>query len=194
MRKLHRWIAIVAAAFLINKAATGTLLAFDEIFVQRPPIAAGAAGMAAGARPAMISGPAGADGATTPIEDAEALRMLSVVHRAAEQAFPNTPVLSIRLRTLQDSPQGIVSFGGENAQTVVFDAHTGERIENPFTLLTRHQILKSLHRGDIFGFNGRFLDVAVGLSLLFLCVSAITMYAQLLSRRIRAGHKNIFWR
>lgn len=195
LRRLHRWTAIVAAVFLLNKAITGAWLAYDEIFVARQPAATRLGRVTSPALPGMaVSGAAAQEGTTSPISDAQALSMLTVVNRAARRAEPDVAIASIRLRVLHDEPQGVVAFAGPAPHTRVFDAHSGDTLSSAFSLLTRHQLLKSLHRGDVFGFGGRFLDVAVGLSLLFLAGSSLVMYGQLWSARRRLGRKGWFWR
>ncbi len=57
-----------------------------------------------------------------------------------------------------------------------------------------HQRLKQIHRGDIFGMPGRWLDTIGGLSLLYLIVSGMVMYFQLWSRRRRAGRGALAWK
>lgn len=57
-----------------------------------------------------------------------------------------------------------------------------------------HQLLERLHRGNIIGLPGQVLSVLGGFSFLFLTVSGIWMYVDLLKRRRRAGRNAFFWR
>lgn len=193
MRKLHRWISIVAAVFLTVVAITGMLLAMDEIALRL-----------SGRLPKSLGGEASNAPAVTATLHAEDLdRLLDTTLRGAVQASPNAQFTSLWVRVSGDMTQGIVTTGAPHAQQYTFNAQTGERIlpDSPSLPPTGyvmrwniHQIVKRIHRGDYFGFTGRWMSVATGGALLFLVVSGAVMYLNLARRRWKAGQRRWFWK
>jgi len=57
-----------------------------------------------------------------------------------------------------------------------------------------HETWKQLHRGDLFGINGRWVDLLGGAAILFLAVSGCVMYLQMYKVRRRQGRRGPFWR
>jgi uncharacterized iron-regulated membrane protein len=56
------------------------------------------------------------------------------------------------------------------------------------------QTAKQIHRGDIIGLSGRWIDLLSGLALLYLVLSGAVLYYQLWSNRRRKGKGALFWR
>jgi uncharacterized iron-regulated membrane protein len=51
-----------------------------------------------------------------------------------------------------------------------------------------------MHRGDIFGMPGRWLDSLGALALLYLLLSGAVMYTQLWMSRARSGRRELIWK
>jgi len=195
-RRLHRWIALGAATFLLNLSITGAVLAAGEIqlwafltlHVVPPPYP----------RPSPLP-PVSEAALTTGIP-----AMLDGAYKAALAAEPSSPVTSIQLVHRGGMPKALVTLGGANPRTLVFRAGTDTRVEDWATRGVQkgqgyfadwHQVFKRLHRGDIVGhFTGRYLALAVGLALGYLLVSGLVMYFDLRRRRHDAGRSGWFWR
>ncbi|MFT4075720.1 MAG: PepSY-associated TM helix domain-containing protein [Asticcacaulis sp.] len=190
-KTLHRGVALVAAVFLSVVAVSGTLLSIDSFALQIYRAWPGAD---------LIHGfPAGMSRDLSSPLTYEALpHMLETTLSATG----NRPIRLIRLRTFEGTPQGVVITGG-NARQLVFNAQTGTPASatGPTTIYTgfpfgwrEHELMKQIHRGDILGLPGRFMDLFAGLSLIFLSATGLWMYLDLWKRRRPQGRKSIFWR
>jgi uncharacterized iron-regulated membrane protein len=139
---------------------------------------------------------------SSPLTDAQAADMLRVTLTAYRAADPEGGVRVIRLRWFAGVPQGVIVTGDREARQVAFDAVTGRpssdtgpgypRTDMPFGWRV-DQIAKQIHRGDFFGPAGRWVDVAAGLALLYLCVSGGWIYLDLWRKRRRIGRHGLFW-
>lgn len=202
MRRLHRWVSVIAAVFVLYVATTGLMMAFDNIWGSIYMRAHGLMipGRANGPPPALVK--MFADSGTVPDQQLPALLnvTLKAVQRGSfQQGLPRV----IRLRNYGGMPQGAVVTGGETAQQVVFNGESGEevglyepgypRTPMPFQW-GAHETWKRMHRGDVFGLTGRWIDLASGLAILFLTVSGMTMYLQLHKSRRRLNRRSVFWR
>ena len=193
MRNLHRWISIVAALFLTVVAITGTLLALDELSLRL-----------SGRLPKALGGEAADAPAVVQSLNADQLpQLLKTTLAAAHRAEPQARFNSVWLRVSGEMTQGIVTTGVPDVQQLTFNALTGERLLPdsaslpPTGYVLRwdvHQITKRIHRGDYFGFTGRWMDVACGIALLILGGTAIVMYLDMLARRRAIGRHGWFWR
>jgi uncharacterized iron-regulated membrane protein len=194
-RRLHRGIAIVAALFLLNKAVTGTLLAWGEIQVQL-------------AIHHLLPFPYPMPTPMPPYSEArlseDLLRGLQTSYDAAHAAAPRAPIVAIDLVQRDHRAKGIVTLGGPEPRTLAFDLHSGRAVDDPDLrgiqvgnryFADWHQVVKRLHRGDIIGrFAGRYADIACGAALLYLVLSGFVLYAQLRQLRARNGQTGLFWR
>jgi hypothetical protein len=140
--------------------------------------------------------------ASQPLTDAELPSLLQVTLRAYGQAHPGLPLRVLRLRYFAGMPQGVVVTGETDARQLVFNAATGRPASEtepgypdtgmPFGWRVG-QIVKQLHRGDLFGFPGRVMAVLAGLSLLYLAISGTVVYVDLWRRRRKMGRNGLFW-
>lgn len=157
-------------------------------------------GRSGGPPPALVK--LFADNGTVP--DQQLSLLLSTTLAAANRASPHEgPPRVIRLRNYGGMPQGAVVTGGETAQQLVFNGQSGEavglyepgypRTPMPFQW-GAHETWKRMHRGDIFGLTGRWIDLASGLAILFLTISGITMYLQIHRSRRKHNRRGAFWR
>ena len=193
-RDLHRWTAVGAGAVVIWIAATGFILSVDNFgaFV-------GSLG-----RSGPPPKPSGFDGDfSSPIADGE----LPVMTQGALAAFhhlrPGTGIKVLRLRYFAGYAQGVVIAADPDTTQLVFNTKTGAKMSMTepgypkmgFLLgWDLHQKMKQLHRGDYFGMPGRWLDTIGALAMVYLTVSGIIMYIQLLLRRRRIGKKELVWK
>jgi uncharacterized iron-regulated membrane protein len=51
-----------------------------------------------------------------------------------------------------------------------------------------------IHRGDIIGMPGRWLDLLAGLALIYFSVSGSVMYLTLWRKRASGGRRQLFWK
>ena len=195
-RQLHRAIALISAVFLLLIAFTGAWLEFDDLYravlVDRQIKAVGAA-HAVEHFFADVS---------SPLTDAELPSLLSTNLASFERAHPATPIKVLRLRYFSGYAQGVVIAGGNETSQLVYNAHSGRamsqtepgypRVYFPFGWLN-HEELKKFHRGDYFGLSGRAVSLLSSFALIYLSISGIVMYLELLQRRRAIGRKEFFW-
>ena len=189
-RTLHRGISIAAAIFLSVVMLSGTWLAVESLYFGY---------YAASHKP--VPGAARSD-PSSPLPDASVPAMLQTTLDAYNAAVPNAPVRVLRLRYFGGMPQGVIVTGEKEARQLVFNATTGRRASEtepgypttgfPFGWQA-HQWAKSVHRGDMFGLSGRFMDLFAGFSMIYLSISGIAMYYELWSKRQRTGRPGLFW-
>ena len=191
-RMLHRWISVVAAAFLVVVTLSGAWLAVESLGF--------AINMAAAHRPG--SPPPQHVDPSSPLKDAELPAMLHTTLAAYDEAMPRGALRVVRLRYYGGMPQGGIVTGEETAHQRVYNAVTGRRVSEtepgypavPFPFgWQAHQIAKSIHRGDYFGLTGRFMDLFAGLAMIYLSISGIVMYADLWGKRRKLGRKGLMW-
>ena len=192
-RELHRWLSILLALPLMVVTVSGLWLAIES------------AGLALTIRQL---GPQMGDvlrpGALTPMVDARLPAMLVVTLAAAEPEIAGKPVKVVRLRTYGDHPQGVIVTGGEaESRQLVYDAVTGRPMSLtepgyapvPFPFgWQAHETAKLIHRGDIAGMPGRWLDLLAGLGLVYFALSGIVMYLTLWRKRAKGGRRRLFWK
>jgi len=202
MRRLHRWLSIVAAVFVLYVALTGMIMAFDSVWTTTYMATHGLVPASGGnGPPAALLKMFANDGTVSDPDLAPMLRTTLVAARQGASDIP--PPRVIRLRTYGGMPQGVVVTGDEVAEQLVFNARTGKaaslyeygypKTPMPFEW-NAHETWKRLHRGDYFGLAGRWMDLMTGLAILFLAISGIAMYLQLYSARSRAGRRALFWK
>ncbi|HTP38771.1 MAG TPA: PepSY-associated TM helix domain-containing protein [Steroidobacteraceae bacterium] len=186
-RSLHRWIAILATAYLLNMFVTGALLGWDEFSLhlrgQGPP--------EPGAPPPVAA----------PIPAAAPLQSLTETYYCkALEEVPDAPLTVFRLSMSEGHLKATSEFGGLYPGALSFNTATGATEAGPPAPATPrakvgyHQWLKRLHRGDFIGsFYGRYLSIIAGCCFLYLTISGVVMYLQLYSARSRAGKRGYFW-
>jgi hypothetical protein len=195
-RRLHRWIAIVAAAFIFNIAVSGTILAYGEI--QLHVFLEHHIGAAPYPRPTAVP----------PVSEAPLPRdvnaMLQTAYKAGRIYSPNGRITAVQLVVHNGVAKGLVTLGGTKPHILAFDALSGAEVSDWSTSGVQvgqgyfadwHQALKRFHRGDILGsFWGRYVDLAAGLALLYLVVSSFFIYFDMRKRRRQTGRTNWFWK
>jgi len=177
-RRLHRWVALVAAVFVLNIALSGIILASGEIqlnvflvhHIGTPPYPRPTP------LPAVSAGPLSGDVAG----------LLQSTYQAARRTEPAERIAAITLVRRDGIDKGLVTVGGATPRVLAFDAASGaavsdwathgEQVGNGY-YADWHQMLKRFHRGDIIGnFAGRYVDLLAGVALLYLLISAGALY------------------
>ena len=193
-RSLHRWIALTAALFVAVVALSGFWLAFESL---------GRAINADRERAARVAGAPRPAPAVSSLQDGDLPAMLQTTLAAYQRMAPDGGVRGLRLRVYGGMPQGVVISGETEARQIVFNALNGRRASEtepgyPPSLFPfgwqAHQVAKQIHRGDIIGLPGRWMDLFAGLSILFLSVSGAVMYLDMWKRRRSTGRRGLFWR
>jgi len=182
LRKIHRWIAIIAGVFLLNQCITGMMLAAENISEQFH---------------------FGAKHAARPFDfaDSELAPWLQEAYRQARAAMPDAPIIAVLLRKNDGEPFAAVYAGGERAGAMgiklvqhyyIFGA--AGPVSPGGAAIDFHSLLKRFHRGDIIGvFAGRYITLAAGLCLIYLVISGIWMYFSLRRSRQALGRGSWFW-
>lgn len=189
-RTWHRILSLASALFLILIAGTGTWLGFESTWHVF----------------ALPRGPAVETAA--PLQDAQVHAMTRATLAAFRALEPGTPIRVLRVRTYAGMPQGGVvtgsgaTFDGQ-PHAILFDTATGKlaTLGEPnypasgFPLGTQvHEDIKHLHSGMLLGIGGRMMNLLAGLSLVWLSVSGMVMYGQMVAKRRLSGRKALFWR
>ena len=194
-RRLHRWIAIVSAALLLNIALSGSFLAYEEIqlhlFLDH------------GIGAPLYPRPSPLPPVSAGLLPSDVNALLQTSYNAALATDPGARVTAIQLVVRDGVPKGLVTLGGAAPRTVAFNPQSGEFVSDWATTGVQvgngyyadfHQFVKRLHRGDIVGFAGRYVDIATGVALLYLVISSFVMYAEMYKRRGKLGRKGFFWK
>jgi uncharacterized iron-regulated membrane protein len=191
-RQLHRWLSILMALPLLVVTVSGMWLAIES---------AGLA-LSIGKLGPQMGDPL-RPGALTALDDAALPAMLVVTLAAAEAEAGGEPVKVVRLRDYAGYHQGVVVTGGADSRQLVFDARSGEAMALtepgyppvPFPFgWQAHETAKHIHRGDIAGLTGRWLDLLAGLALVYFALSGGVMYLRLWRKRAGGGRRGLFWK
>lgn len=187
-RGLHRAVSVVAAAFLLCMAFSGTWIGYESSMsaLGRSPAAGGAR-----QRNPII-----------PLHDDEVQKMTATTLAAMQRLHPDTPIKAIRLRTFGQMKQGVVITGGDKADQLVFNAENGQlasltepsypNSNFPFGVQV-HENMKHFHSGEMFGVSGQLMNLFAGLSLIFLSISGLTVYFDMWLKRRKSGRSNLLW-
>ena len=99
------------------------------------------------------------------------------------------------------STPAVIAGGNETSQ-LVYNARSGQAMSEtepgytpvyfPFGWQA-HETLKKVHRGDYFGISGRVMSLLSSFALIYLSISGIVMYLELVSKRRSIGRKELFW-
>ncbi|WP_309605200.1 PepSY-associated TM helix domain-containing protein [Phenylobacterium sp.] len=178
MRKIHRWISVGAALFLLIVASTGVilqaqkLLGGDEKDQDRRRVVPGAM--------------------TTSSDAATYGALLSKTLEAARARAPRKPIASVELRFAQDEPRGIVTLPGDPGRRITVDPRDGKVVTDE--TFEGDSIFLRIHSGEILGEPGVVLGLLWGLALVVLSVTGGWMYLHMYRKRRKArGKGQAFW-
>jgi uncharacterized iron-regulated membrane protein len=192
-RTLHRWLSILASAFILVIALSGTWLAVESLIF----------GFYLRAHLPPTRQPVAHDAGVTPLQEERLQAMIAITLKSFQASMADQPLKVLRLRIFGGMPQGVVIAGlGDETQQAVFNTRTGRRARLtepgypdtgfPFGWQA-HQIAKQVHRGSYFGMTGRWMDLFGGVAIVYLSVSGIVMYVEMWNRRRRAGRRALLW-
>ncbi|WP_044562352.1 PepSY-associated TM helix domain-containing protein [Azospirillum sp. B4] len=177
MRRIHRWVSIIVGVFMILIAATGVALQVEM----------------------MDGGPKGRPAASRTLDDAQVHAMVDTLLAAAHAQAPGKPVVELSLSVLgagmggAGPARGVVAIADPAPRQIYFDADTGSPDVSAQEARGLHFLLLDLHRALKLGTAGTWISVLCGLSLLFLGISGLVIYGQMLGRRWKAGLRQPFW-
>lgn len=186
-RGLHRSVSLLAALFLVCIAASGTWIGFESSY--------NALGRS---KPAVLVTP----GAVR-LDEAEVPALTATTVKALARLHPGIPIKVLRIRNFGQMAQGVAITGGGSIEQVVVDARTGASASltepsyprSGFPLGVQvHENVKHFHSGEMFGLPGQAMSLFAGLSLLFLSLSGVVMYADMWLSRRRSGRPALIWR
>ncbi len=174
IRKIHRWVSIVATLFLFVVAATGVILQVQKL----------TGGEEAEEAPKGTM--------TTSTANGTFAAMLTRTLDAARAAAPNEPVASVELRLTGKGPEGLVTMPGEPGRRIVVNAESGEVVrDEPYE---RESLVLRIHSGEILGEPGVVMGILWGLGLVVLSVSGVIVYLSMYTKqRAARGKGQVFW-
>ena len=198
MRSLHRWTMTFALILLGYLAITGLLLQSSDVIslltnnaTEIDSIRDGSAG------PPGYIGMNPPEAEATPLPAGSADAML----RKALSATPNLALSAIELRRLGTTSQAVITTAATPPQSITIDTDTGRIVASgpaagpgiPGGSPSRHDSIKTWHRGNIIGTPGVALNVLTSLLLALLVITGVAMYLQMLFQRSKAGLSGFFW-
>lgn len=137
-------------------------------------------------------------------DDAHLEGLLNTVVAGARNSLGHVPFRYIELRMVDGRPVGQVKTQGVKGQDNEqrFDATTGASLGNvPMSPIderkgppeSQRNTVKHLHRMTTFGDWALWINVLVGISLMVLLVTGLTVYIKAYAARLKMGRVNPFW-
>lgn len=196
-RTVHRAVSLVASAFLVMVALSGTWIAFESAYMSvnfvRPS-----------AVPGYSIGRLGVDGDhSAPLDDSEVREMAKTTLAAYRRDEPTGAIRVLRVRAFGAMKQGVIVTGDAEPRQVAYNTATGKPVgltepEYPtsgFPLgVAVHEWDKAFHSGMMFGLSGRWINLLAGAALIFLSLSGIVMYLQMWGKRRETGRSSFLWK
>ena len=175
MRKIHRWVSVIAALFLFVVAATGVILQIQKI---------------TGEEDDAQGSPASSFTTSTGNDDFTA--MLARTLDAVRVAAPNVSVASVELRLAGDAPEGVVTMPGEPGRRIIVNAQSGKVVSDE--AYERESLFLRIHSGEILGEPGVVMGLLWGLGLVILSATGLIVYLNMYAKRRAArGKGRVFW-
>jgi uncharacterized iron-regulated membrane protein len=179
MRSLHRWIAPLAALFLIIIAATGVYMQGETLWRAYHPAR----------RAEAQSLPAG-----------EISNWFDLALTAARRARPESGIAMVSVSMDGSQPRADVVWTQSDVPELSIDPRTGSQFQSSSTgaadqSLSRRlgRLILELHRGDLLGLPGRWLGFACGIALVLLGVTGLIVYLKIYLRRVNLRRWSPFW-
>lgn len=181
-RKVHRWLGIGAAVFLLLVSITGTWLQIEQVFggeeAEREKLAA-MVSPASLARPLAVD-PTGIDRA----------------RKTALARFGDRPVSAIDWQIKGAAPHYILHLDGPDPLRVDVNAATNAIVDSR---PDGEDWLLKLHTGEIVGDGGKVLGLGWGIALVAMTITGILVYLQMYRARRKgsasrlSGLRRFFW-
>ena len=178
-RKWHRWIAFVAAPFLLYAATTGIILAATEFFGEEE---------AQRERLREMVSPM-----KLPVVDAAWSETMSKVMATAAAQAPGAPVDKLTVEFKGEPPVVIVYTGkpdGGEDRKIIINARTGELVRTE--AYVDKPFLVRLHSGEAWGDGGLVFAMLWGLALTISVITGIVIYFKM-RRPGLTGLRRVFW-
>jgi hypothetical protein len=180
MRKIHRWLGLPAAIFLVVTSITGVWLECMKFF---------GAEEAERERIRDMVSPVTAQTVGTEFGLGFEKARMAAVARAGVQ-----PLDKMVWQLKSDAPAITFFFGPHGSQAgrrIAVNARTGE-VQSEQSYEEDSFILK-LHSGEALGDGGMVLGMFWGLALLLLTVSGMVIYFKMKPRKPQTGLRKVFW-
>ena len=181
MRKLHRWLGLPAALFLILAAFTGIWLECVRFF---------------GAEEAERERLRDLTSAVTAetVGGAEFGQTFEKVRLAAAARAPGQPLDKMMWQLKGDAPAVTFFFGPKEkaeGRRIMVDAKSGAVLKEED--YDEDSFMLKLHSGEIFGDGGMVMGMVWGLALLVLTVTGLIIYFRMKPRTPKTGLRKVFW-
>lgn len=180
MRRIHRWVGLVSALFMVFVAGTGLALQVDLWATGTPP-------------PSLPHASAPPPPPAALPDDAA---LTATLQRAAG-LVRNQSAVTPRQLTLTWGSEGITvtaEGSGPDTAKLVIDPEGQSQLRRPPPMPHGyHMELQDLHAGYVLGTAGRVLSVVLALALMGLGVTGLVVYLDLFRRRRAAGRRGLFW-
>lgn len=180
MRKLHRWLAIPAAVFLLVASFTGLWLEVDRFF---------------GAEEAERESLRDIRSSVTAPTFMEQFgrRMNAVTAAAAAVAGPQ-PLDEVVWKMKGPHPSAAFVFGpteGGEGRRVVVDLRTATVVS--VADYEEQSFILRLHSGEVLGDGGKVVGMFWGVALLVLTITGLAIYLRMRPRSKRLGWRRFVW-
>ena len=180
MRKIHRWLGVPAALFLLLASFTGVWLECVQFFGTEEAERERLRDLVSPFTTQSVAAEFGAG-----FDKARA----AVAARAGAQ-----PLDKVVWQLKADVPTVTFFFGphGEQAgRRIIAHAHTGEVLGEEDA--DDDSLILRLHSGEAFGDGGKVLGMVWGTALFALTVTGIVVYWRMKPRTPRTGLRRVFW-
>ena len=180
MRKLHRWVGVPAALFLLLASFTGVWMQCAKFF--GPEEADRERGRA-------LPSPVTAQSISAEFGVIFERTRAAAAARAGEQPLDKVVWL------LKGEPPTVTFFfgsrGSQAARSIVVHARTGDvlRVE----AYEENSLILRLHSGEVFGDFGQLAGMFWGISLFLLTVTGIIIYLRMKPRTQQTGLRKVLW-
>ena len=180
MRKLHRWLGLPVAVFLVLTSITGVWLECVKFFGAEEAERERIRDMVS---PVTVQTVAGEF--SVGFENAR----MAVAARAGAQ-----PLDKVVWQLKGDVPAATFYFGPQgklDGRRIAVNARTGVILsEEPYD---EDSFILKLHSGEAFGDGGMVLGMFWGVALLLLTVSGMIIYFKMKPRKPQSGMRKVFW-
>jgi uncharacterized iron-regulated membrane protein len=185
MRKCHRWIGLLASAFLATIAGTGMFMQVHAIWSAYHPVL----------EPVQLPLPA----EEIPVLLEKIIVSALDTTNKADHALSS---ISISLRMDDGRPRGdiFVSGSASVSQSLSVDPRTGSVVVAKGTLVGKQDepinwlgVMRNWHDGTVLGAGGRWFGLLCGASLFALGITGLALYTHLFYQRIKGGRSAVLW-
>ncbi len=173
LRRLHRWVGVIAALFMITVASTGIILQLQHLKGEEEK-------ESLSKKPSSFK----LDSSLDKVQSKLALAQASARAKIGPASLDR-----IELELKGDKPRFVFHTSGDPKRKIILDADSGavEKIEED-----EESWVVRLHSGELFGKMGVAVGAFWGFVWLFLAVTGLVMYWQMRKGQ-KKGWRRIFW-